>query len=121
MSQCGSWSASTDWASNRSRSWSETLIAVHAPARSRLGRFTCLAYAFQTFARGWRSSEPEALEPAGEEGKHEIPRRFERLCYWALAEGFITPGKAGELLQQPLAEVEKGLKGPAEGNAHRSQ
>ncbi len=76
-----------------------------------------LAYAFQTFARGWRSSEPEALEGPGEEGKHEIPRRFERLCYWALAEGLISPGKAGELLQQPLAEIEKGLKGPAEGNA----
>tara|TARA_R100001530_G_scaffold13727_4_gene12574 strand:- start:1255 stop:2346 length:1092 start_codon:yes stop_codon:yes gene_type:complete len=76
-----------------------------------------LAYAFQTFARGWRSSEPEPLERPGEEGKHEIPRRFERLCYWALAEGLISPGKAGELLQQPLADIEKGLKGPAEGNA----
>ncbi len=76
-----------------------------------------LAYAFQTFARGWRSSEPRPLEASGEEGRHEVPRRFERLCYWALAEGLITPGKAGELLQQPLAEIEKGLKGPAEGNA----
>ncbi len=76
-----------------------------------------LAYAFQTFARGWRSSEPEPLERPGEEGKHEIPRRFERLCYWALAEGLISPGKAGELLQQPLADIVKGLKGPAEGNA----
>ena len=76
-----------------------------------------LAYAFQTFARGWRSSEPEPLERPGEEGKHEFPRRFERLCYWALAEGLISPGKAGELLQQPLADIEKGLKGPAEGNA----
>ena len=76
-----------------------------------------LAYAFQTFARGWRFSEPEALEGPGEEGKHEIPRRFERLCYRALAEGLISPGKAGELLQQPLAAIEKGLKGPAEGNA----
>ena len=76
-----------------------------------------LAYAFQTFARGWRSSEPEPLERPGEEGKHEIPRRFERLCYWALAEGLVSPGKAGELLQQPLADIVKGLKGPAEGNA----
>jgi len=76
-----------------------------------------LAYAFQTFARGWRTSEPEPLESPGEEGKHEVPRRFERLCYWALAEGLIAPAKAGELLQQPLAEIEKGLKGPAEGNA----
>lgn len=76
-----------------------------------------LAYAFQTFARGWRSSEPDPLEGPSEKGKHEIPRRFERLCYWALAEGLIGPGKASELLQQPLAEIQKGLKGPAEGDA----
>lgn len=76
-----------------------------------------LAYAFQTFARGWRKSEPEPLEVKGEEGKHEIPRRFERLCYWALAEKLIEPGKACELLQKPLAEIEQGLKGPAGGDA----
>ena len=76
-----------------------------------------LAYAFQTFARGWRKSEPEPLEGSGEEGRHEIPRRFERLCYWALAEELIAPSKAAELLQQPLAEIEEGLKGPAKGDA----
>ncbi|MGF1623955.1 MAG: helix-turn-helix domain-containing protein [Alphaproteobacteria bacterium] len=79
-----------------------------------------LAYAFQTFARGWRTSEPEPLESAGEEGRHEIPRRFERLCYWALAEKLISPGKASELLQQPLAAIEQGMKGPAKSDAdHR--
>ena len=76
-----------------------------------------LAYAFQTFARGWRSREPEPLENHGEEGRHEVPRRFERLCYWALAEGLISPGKAGELLQQPLDRIEQGLRGPAETDA----
>lgn len=76
-----------------------------------------LAYAFQTFARGWRKSEPEPLEVEGEEGKHEVPRRFERLCYWALAEKLIEPGKACELLQKPLADIEQGLKGPAGGDA----
>jgi Zn-dependent peptidase ImmA (M78 family) len=80
-----------------------------------------LAYSFQTFARKWRSGEPEALEPLGEEGLHEIPRRFERLCYWALAEGLISPGKAGELLQQPMARIEQGLKGPAEADADHRQ
>lgn len=78
-----------------------------------------LSHAFQTFARGWRKSEPEPLEKEEEEGQHETPRRFERLCYRALAEQLVAPGKAAELLQQPLAEIEKGLKGPAEGNAHR--
>ena len=79
-----------------------------------------LAYAFQTFARGWRSSEPEPLEGRGEQGLHELPRRFERLCYWALAEGFISPGRTSELLQQPLDKIEQGLRGPAETDAdHR--
>jgi len=77
-----------------------------------------MSYAFQSFARAWRSEEPDPLEGAGEEGKHELPRRFERLCYWALAERLISPGKAGELLQQPLSEIERGLKGPADAD-HR--
>ena len=76
-----------------------------------------LTRAFQTFARGWRTSEPEPLEGPGEEGRREIPQRFERLCYWALAEGFISMGKAGELLQQPLGRIEQGLRGPAVSNA----
>ena len=79
-----------------------------------------LAYAFQTFARGWRSSEPEPLEGRGEQDLHELPRRFERLCYWALAEGFISPGRTSELLQQPLDKIEQGLRGPAGTDAdHR--
>jgi hypothetical protein len=72
-----------------------------------------LAYAFQTFARGWRASEPEPLEGPGEEGRHELPRRFERFCYRALAEGLISLAKAGELLRQPLEKIEHGLRGPA--------
>jgi Zn-dependent peptidase ImmA (M78 family)/transcriptional regulator with XRE-family HTH domain len=76
-----------------------------------------VTYAFQTIARGWRSAEPDPLEVEREQGNHELPRRFERLCYRALAEGLISPGKASELLRQPLPEIEKGLKGPAEANA----
>lgn len=80
-----------------------------------------MVYAFQTFARKWRKEEPGPLEPHGEEGLHEVPRRFERLCYWALAEKLISMSKAGELLQQPLAEIKKGLKGPEEAHADSSQ
>lgn len=79
-----------------------------------------LAYAFRTFARGWRSSEPEPLEERGEAGRHEVPQRFE-LCYRALAEGLISPGEAGELLRQPLAEVQQGLRGPAETGAYHHE
>jgi Zn-dependent peptidase ImmA (M78 family) len=79
-----------------------------------------LAYAFQTFAKGWRSAEPAPLEEADEQkGTDELPLRFERLCYRALAEKLITPGKAAELLRQPLEAIDRGLKGPAEGHADR--
>jgi Zn-dependent peptidase ImmA (M78 family)/DNA-binding XRE family transcriptional regulator len=80
-----------------------------------------LSYAFQTFARGWRSSEPEPLERPDGPDKYERPRRFERLCYRALAEGMISLAKATELLQQPLAKIEQGLKGPAETDADHRQ
>jgi Zn-dependent peptidase ImmA (M78 family)/DNA-binding XRE family transcriptional regulator len=80
-----------------------------------------LVYAFQTIARGWRTQEPEELEPSGERGKHERAQRYERLCYRALAEGLISLGKAAELLLIPVAEVEVGLKGPQSSVADRRQ
>jgi Zn-dependent peptidase ImmA (M78 family)/transcriptional regulator with XRE-family HTH domain len=80
-----------------------------------------LAYAFQTFARGWRRVEPEELEEADQRGSREPPRRFERLCYWALAEKLISPSKACELLQRPLQEIEQAMKGPAGKHAHHHQ
>lgn len=75
-----------------------------------------LARAFRTFARNWRKSEPEPLEVPGEEGRHEIPRRLERLRCRALAEEFIGWSKVCKLLQKPLADIEQGLDGPAAGD-----
>ena len=80
-------------------------------------RQSTLTYAFRTFARGWRRGEPDPIERSNEEGTRELPRRFERLCYRALAERLIVPSKAADLLRQPLAEIEVGLKGPAKGDA----
>jgi Zn-dependent peptidase ImmA (M78 family) len=71
-----------------------------------------LTYAFQTIARGWRTQEPEELEPAKIRGQRERALRFGRLCYRALAEGLISLSKAAELLQVPVSEVQAGLKGP---------
>jgi Zn-dependent peptidase ImmA (M78 family) len=71
-----------------------------------------LAYIFQTTGRTWRTQEPKELEPITERGEHERPYRFERLCYWALAEGLISSSKAAELLREPIHTVEAGLKGP---------
>jgi Zn-dependent peptidase ImmA (M78 family)/transcriptional regulator with XRE-family HTH domain len=78
-----------------------------------------LVYAFQTIARGWRTQEPEEIELAKDRGKRERPLRFERLCYRALAEGFISLSKAAELLRLPIADVEAGLKGPQRDADHR--
>jgi len=71
-----------------------------------------LTYAFQTIARGWRTQEPEELEPSSERGTRERALRFQRLCYRALAEDFVSLSKAAELLRIPLPLVEAGLKGP---------
>lgn len=80
-----------------------------------------LIYAWQTIARGWRTQEPEPLERPNEIGQRERARRFERLCYRALAEGLISLGKAVELLRVPMEQVEAGLKGPRQDHADRRQ
>jgi len=77
-----------------------------------------LAYAFQTFAKGWRAEEPEPIEAVELRGQLEKPRRFQRLCYRALAERYITPGKAMELLKQPLDHIEQAMRGPEVADAH---
>jgi len=67
-----------------------------------------LSTLFQTIGRTWRSFEPQEIEPVERRGEFERPRRFERLSYRALAEGYISPAKAMELLNQPLSEIEEG-------------
>ncbi len=80
-----------------------------------------LVYAFQTIARGWRTQEPEELEPPARRGQRERARRFERLCYRALAEGLISLTKAAELLRLPVPEVETRLKGPQKADEDHRQ
>lgn len=80
-----------------------------------------LTYAFQTVARGWRSQEPNELEPPQQRGSREPALRFERLCYRALAEKVISLGKAAELLRRPVPDVEEELKGPKGAAADRRQ
>ncbi len=77
-----------------------------------------LTYAFQTFAKRWRVEEPEPIEPVELRGQIEKPRRFQRLCYRALAERYISPGKAMELLRLPLHRIEQSMKGPELVDAH---
>ncbi|BAC88208.1 helix-turn-helix domain-containing protein [Gloeobacter violaceus] len=80
-----------------------------------------LTYAFQSFARTWRSQEPESLERDPTCAKLEPAQRFERLCHRALAEGLISLSKAAELLRRPVKVVESELKGPVASDADHHQ
>lgn len=77
-----------------------------------------LTYMFQSVARNWRTQEPEELEPKEKRGEYEQPRRFERLCYRALAEDLISLAKAAELLRTKVEKVEVGLRGPKLSDAN---
>ena len=77
-----------------------------------------LAQAFKTFARPWRTIEPEPIESHNNSGCNELPRRFEQLCYRALAEEYISPRKAGELLKVPMDEVVSGIRGPEDADSN---
>ena len=80
---------------------------------------SALAYAFQTFAAGWRKVEPAPLEPLDQPGTLEAPERFERLCYRGLAEGLIGLPKAAELLQRPVSVIAEAMEGPGTADADR--
>ncbi|HKZ74251.1 MAG TPA: ImmA/IrrE family metallo-endopeptidase [Steroidobacteraceae bacterium] len=65
---------------------------------------------FRQFSKaGWRTApyrEPFALPPVR-------PRRFERLCYRALAEGAVSESKAAELLGVPVHDLKVRMSGRA--------
>lgn len=68
-------------------------------------------YAFRTFARSWRKSEPE---PSADEQGLERPARFERLVWQALAEELIAPVRAAQLLGRAVVDVEREIRGPGD-------
>ncbi|MFZ5780115.1 MAG: helix-turn-helix domain-containing protein [Pseudomonadota bacterium] len=76
-----------------------------------------LAYAFQTFGRTWRKTEPQPIAN-GDAVPREMPQRFQRLCYRALAEGLITISKASELLRKPVAAIDREMRGAAIEDRH---
>ncbi|MGD9968661.1 MAG: helix-turn-helix domain-containing protein [Hyphomonadaceae bacterium] len=57
--------------------------------------------------RGWR--KPPYAEPAAMAPECEEPKRFERLCYRALAERFIGESRAAELLGISVRELDARL------------
>ena len=75
-----------------------------------------VSYAFQTYARSWRTAEPMPLEAKGPFGQLEKPTRFERSVYWALADRLISLPRAADLLRRPVAQVELAMRGPTLGD-----
>ena len=57
---------------------------------------------------GWRT--PPYQEPLAM--KREEPRRFERLCFRALAEGAVSEAKAAELLEISTHELNQRMEEP---------
>ena len=73
---------------------------------------TMIQYAFRSYARTWRSEEPEPIRDAEGFGAFERPQRFQRLVWRALGEALISPVRAAQFLQLPLSEVEREIRGP---------
>lgn len=71
-----------------------------------------VTYAFQSYARQWRRSEPKPIGSHEGFGSFEKPQRFERLVWHALGEDMISPVRAADLLGEPLRFVEEQIRGP---------
>ena len=68
---------------------------------------------FEEFSRrGWRSPPYQEPSPI----PREEPKRFERLCFRALAEGAISEAKAAELLGISVRDVTRRMKEPPTGD-----
>lgn len=80
-----------------------------------------MTYLFQTAARTWRSSEPDALRPQEGSARAEEPERFERLVYRALAEQLISLPKGAALLKKSMHDVQIATRGPLISDANSSQ
>jgi Zn-dependent peptidase ImmA (M78 family) len=72
-----------------------------------------MVYIFQTVGRTWRTTEPSPIKEGRGDEILEAPRRFQRLCYRALAERLLTKETAAELLRTTVRSVEKAMAGQA--------
>ncbi len=73
---------------------------------------TVVEYAFRTYARPWRTVEPEPFRDDEGFGAFERPQRFECLVWRALGEELISPVRAAQLLRLTLSSVEQEIRGP---------
>ncbi len=75
---------------------------------------SAIEYAFRTYARSWRTSEPEPITDDEGLGAFERPSRFERLVWRALGEELISPIRAAQLLKRSVHDVEREIRGPCD-------
>lgn len=68
-------------------------------------------YAFRSYARSWRTKEPEPIANDEGLGAFEKPLRFERLVWRALGEELISPVRTAQLLKLPLGFIEQQIRG----------
>ena len=73
-----------------------------------------IEYAFRTYARSWRTREPEPIADDEGLGAFEKPSRFERLVWRALGDELISPLRGAQLLRRSLKDVEREIRGPRE-------
>lgn len=71
-----------------------------------------IEYGFRSYARRWRTEEPEPIRDDAGFGAFERPQRFESLVWRALGEQFISPVRAAQLLRRTLSSVEQEIRGP---------
>ena len=68
--------------------------------------------AFRTYARSWRTREPEPIAPGAAPGGFERPSRFEQLVWRALGDELISPIRAAQFLKRSREDVEREIRGP---------
>ena len=71
-----------------------------------------VARAFRSYARAWRTCEPDPIHEGEGWAAFEKPQRFESLVWRALGEQLFAPVRAAQLLKRPLRDIEQGIRGP---------
>lgn len=71
-----------------------------------------IEYAFRSYARPWRTKEPDPILDEEGFGAFERPQRFERLVWRALGEELISLVRAAQLLRLSVSTIEQEIRGP---------
>ena len=67
-------------------------------------------YAFKSYARKWRTTEPEPLRNDEGFAAFEKPQRFENLVWRALGDRMISPLRASQMLGVPRSSIEERIR-----------